>query len=189
MINSIPKGTKEGVDISLVQACQRGDKLAFQALFEQYRRPLFRLAYRFSDNMEDAQDLAQEIFVRVFERIGAYRCESAFSAWLYRVAMNVCLNYRRKPQITESLEALEQEPIDDASNPAVAYEHRELREQLQAAVSKLPENLKSVFILVEMEGLPYQQTAEVLGLTVEAVRMRMSRARGELRKKLQPYMG
>jgi RNA polymerase sigma-70 factor (ECF subfamily) len=177
------------VDIPLVQACQRGDKLAFQALFERYQQPLFRLAYRFSNNVEDAQDLAQEIFVRLFERIGAYRCESAFSAWLYKVAVNVCLNYRRKPQITESLEALEQEPIDDASNPAVAYEHRELRERLQSAVSKLPENLRSIFVLIEMEGLSYQQTAEILGLTVAAVRMRMSRARGELRKKLRPYMG
>jgi RNA polymerase sigma-70 factor (ECF subfamily) len=164
------------------------DAQAFRELFEHYREPVFRLAYRFTGNADDAEDLAQDVFVRVFERIGTFRGESAFSTWLYRLAVNVCLNHQRKPQRTERLEVAENEPADGASNPATAYAQRELSEQLQAAVASLPENLKSVFILVGMEDLSYQQAAEVLGLTVEAVRMRMSRARRELRDKLRSYV-
>jgi RNA polymerase sigma-70 factor (ECF subfamily) len=192
MITSIPKETEKEtektLDISLVQACQRGDIQAFSTLFERYRDLVFRLAYRFSDNIDEAQDLTQEIFMRVFERLGGFRRESMFSTWLYRVATNICLNQRRKPQATESLEALKNQIVDAASNPAAAYAHRELSEQMQAAISELPESLKSVFILVGLEDLSYQQAADVLGLTVEAVRMRMSRARRELKEKLSLYL-
>jgi RNA polymerase sigma-70 factor (ECF subfamily) len=175
-------------DVALVPACQRGDRGAFRALFEQYREPVLRLAYRFTGHVDDAEDLAQEIFVRLFERLGTFRGESSFSTWLYRLAVNVCLNSQRRPPAPESLEALEDEPIDGASNPASAYAQRELSEQLQFAVAALPESLRSVFVLVGMEDLSYQQAADVLGLTVEAVRMRMSRARRELRERLRPYL-
>jgi RNA polymerase sigma-70 factor (ECF subfamily) len=185
---AVMRSALNGDDEALVQACQRGEVEAFRTLFEQYREPVFRLAYRLTGNADDAEDLAQEIFVRVFERIGTFRGESAFSTWLYRLAMNVCLNHRRQPQTRESLDVLENEPTDGAANPAAVYAQRELSEQLQTAVAALPENLRSVFVLVGMEDLSYQQAAEVLGLTVEAVRMRMSRARRTLRETLRTYM-
>src|SRR5690349_8101852 len=96
-------GPKDDMEVQCIQACQRGEKAAFRTLFLRYGDPIFRLAYRFTGNADDAEDLSQEIFVRVFQKIDSFRCQSSFSTWLYRLAANHCMNHCRKPQRSQPL--------------------------------------------------------------------------------------
>lgn len=164
-----------------VEACQRGDRDAFRSLFLRYQQPVFRLAYRYTGNPDDAEDLTQEVFIRVFQRIGSFRFESSFSTWLYRIAANTSLNFCRDRRPVESLEDLAQ-----TNDPALALAPPEIVDDgvIQAAVAALPENLRVVFLLVTGEDLTYGEVAEALEITVEAVRMRMCRARRSLRQSL-----
>ncbi len=172
------------VPAELIAACQRGDGRAFHTLFEGHRNPVFRLAYRFVRNEDEAADLTQEVFLRVFERIGTFRCECAFSTWLYRLATNVCLNHLRGRDAPTTADGL----AASADDAATAVVHGELNEHVAVAVSLLPDGLRTAFILVTMEDFTYREAADVLTVSVEAVRMRVSRARQQLRKTLKPYM-
>lgn len=170
----------------LVAACQRGDRQAFRTLFEAHQAPMFRLAYRFVRNADEAADLTQDIFLRVFERIGTFRCECAFSTWLYRLATNVCLNHIRRPR--ESTSYAQMEPRAARDDPAKEAVLGEMTEQVVTAVDLLPDSLRAAFILVVMEDFTYREAADALTVSVEAVRMRVSRARRELRTTLKPYL-
>ena len=173
-----------GIDPELVRACQRGEPEAFRRLFDRYRDPVYRLAYRFTGCPDEAEDAAQEVFVRLFERIGTFRCESSFSTWLYRIAVRQCLNRRRKVRDEAPLDEDAPGEPSGGEDPADACLRREREGRALDAVAELPEGLKAVFVLVSLEGMSYAQAAEVVGVTVEAVRMRMSRARRELRERL-----
>lgn len=169
-------------DLDAVRSCQRGEPGAFRLLFNRYREPMVRLAYRYSGCLEEAEDLAQEIFVRLFQRIDSFRFESSFSTWLYRLAVHQCLNHSRsKREVTPFGESVE--PAG-GENPAEVFQRSEREKEALNAVAGLPENLKVVFLLVGVEHRSYVETAEILGLSVEAVRMRMSRARRELKARL-----
>ena len=180
--------TKVQASPDLVQACQQGDRVAMRQLFEIHRDPMFRLASRFTMTPEDASDLTQEILLRMFERIHTFRQEARFSTWLYRLALNVCLNHRRKMQSQGLPELLEDSHPDVRRNPAEACTQRELAQHIEDAVTELPEVLRSVFVLVNLEGFSYHETAEVLELSIESVRMRMSRARKQMRDRLRTYL-
>ena len=95
-------------DREAIEACQRGDREAFDMLVQRYQRDVYRLCYRYLNNHEDADDVAQEVFLRAYRAIGRFRGDSAFSTWLYRIAVNACLNFRsaRKPPALEVPEAL-----------------------------------------------------------------------------------
>ncbi len=177
----------EEIDINLLRACQQGDVGAFERLFQTYREPVFRLAFRFTGNRDDAEDLTQDIFLKVFERIGSFRCESSFATWLYRLAVNTCLNFKRDTKHAESLEV-----IDDWQeyelNPEEVCERFELQQRIEAEIATLPKALKAAFILVVLEEMPYRDVSEILGLSVDAIRMRVSRARKILREKLLRYL-
>lgn len=177
------------IDVSLVYACQRGDRMAFREIYQSCREPMYRLAYRFTKDAEIAQDLTQEIFIKVFEKIGSFRCESAFSTWLYRLATNLCLNYQRKAKpVEENIDEMEGELVDLTTGPAENLEQKDLSQRLEESIAALPDNLRVVFILVAVEDTSYAEAANILGLKVEAVRMRMSRARKKLKEHLQAYL-
>lgn len=175
------------VDTALLRACQQGDIKAFDRLFQIYREPVFRLAYRFTGNRDDAEDLTQEIFVKVFERIGSFRCESSFATWLYRLAVNTCLNFKRDLKRSESLDVAD-DWWGDEVNPEAVCERIELQRRIEAEIAALPTTLRVAFVLVVLEDMPYRDVAEILGLSVDAVRMRVSRARQILREKLLRYL-
>ncbi|MBW3625783.1 MAG: RNA polymerase sigma factor [Armatimonadetes bacterium] len=171
-------------DETLVRACLRGEPEAFHSLFERYREPVYRLAYRITGSADEAEDATQEIFVHLFERIGSFRFESAFSTWLYRMAVRQCLNRCRRHHEPASLDEAEAIPSAGEDDPVDLCLRREREEHALRAVAGLPESLKSVFVLVGVERMPYAEVAAILDLSVEAVRMRMSRARKELSARL-----
>lgn len=180
-----------GREIALVQQAQRGDREAFTRLMELYRERIVRLALHMVGNRDDAQDLCQETFVRVYRALGSYDPRRAFSPWIYRIAHNVVLDHLRRlkarPVISEpDLAQPFEEGIDPAAeNPQQAMMTQEMYREVQEAIQSLPDNYRSVVVLRFLEDLSYAQIAESLDLTEANVMMRISRARRMLRDKLK----
>jgi RNA polymerase sigma-70 factor (ECF subfamily) len=169
-------------DQEAILACQRGEREAFSRLVERYQRDVYRLCYRYVNNHHDANDMAQEVFLRAYRAISKFRGESAFSTWLYRIAVNTCLNFR-------SLKRLPQEPLSEAlpdGAPAAADEmlRRERAELVRAAVSRLPEKQRATLILKVYHDLTHEEVAGILGSSIGTVKANLFHALNNLRKAL-----
>ena len=179
-------------DVALIAACQQGDGRAFRDVYDLYKDRIYALCRHMAGNFEDAEDLTQEVFVSAFKNIHTFRAESAFGTWLYRIATNRCLNRLRKrtPEL-HSFEALEEvgaAPPSSRPGPEDLLVRKELNHRLENAVSALPENLRVVFVLGTLEGMRYKHIAEICECTEEAVKMRIHRARKQVRDKLKNYL-
>lgn len=159
----------------ILAGCRAGDSHAQRQLYERYHRTVYRLALRLGGHQE-AADLVQEIFLRVFAGLDSFRGTAAFSTWLYRVAVNECLRYRRRQP--QRLEPLNSEPATAAAGPERRVEQAEL---LELALERLDNQLRAVFLLRETEGLSYGQIAKVLEIPPGTVASQLSRARAELK--------
>jgi RNA polymerase sigma-70 factor (ECF subfamily) len=169
----------------VVEACQQGNMIAFEELYEAYRGTIYRLAYKFVRNIPDAEDLTQDIFVKIFEKIGSFRFKSFFSTWLYRVAVNECLQYtRRKSVLSVPLEEVETSLATESTRPSDLLENKELGIHLENAISSLPDSQRLPFILTAEDEMRYGDVAKILGVTADAVRMKAYRARLALRRYL-----
>jgi RNA polymerase sigma-70 factor, ECF subfamily len=170
--------------IDLVARCQRGDESAFDELYDRFGPMIWRLCLRMAGSMPDAEDLAQDTWVQVWTRIASFRCESAFSTWLYRVATNVCLQWlRRSKPGPSSIEDMDQLASNERS-PAECVE----MESILSELGKLPEALRLPLILRVNEELSYSEIADILDCTTAAVKMRIARARLSLAKTLEVEM-
>ncbi len=163
----------------VIAGCQAGHRDAQRRLYDHYHRRVYRLAVRMVGDA-DAADVAQEIFLRVFARIGTFRGASAFSTWLYRLAVNECL--RHQGRRSRRLEALVEEPLSLAAGPERTLEQADL---LGRALQRLDASLRAVFLLREVEGLSYKEIADVLDLPPGTVASQLSRARAELQAYLR----
>lgn len=169
-------------DLDDVRAAQSGEREAFDRLVERYQREVYRLCYRFSNDHHDANDLAQEAFVRAYRALPRFRGDSAFSTWLYRIAVNVCLSFRaaRRPASLELPEAL-----PDARPSAAEAVHRaETRARVLAAVERLPQKQRATVILKVYQELTHEEVARVLGTTVGTVKANLFHALANLRRQL-----
>ena len=175
------------IDIDTIQFCQHGDKAAFSKIFNMYWQKIYKLMRKYSSNAEDAADLSQEIFIKIYQKIHTFRCDSSFETWLYRVAVNTALNFTRRKDDTLSLDEVEGQR-KGTLDPLLEVENKELSDKIQSAIAKLPDNLRITFVLVAVEGKSYTDTAQILELNIDAVRMRMARARKQLRSMLKPYL-
>jgi RNA polymerase sigma-70 factor, ECF subfamily len=167
-------------DREAIEACQRGDREAFDRLVERYQRNVYRLCYRYVNNHHDASDMAQEVFLKAFRAIGRFRGDSAFSTWLYRIAVNTCLNFRSARRLPS--EPLEDDVADAARGVADRIEEDELSEQVREAVSRLPEKQRATLILKIYHDLTHEQVAAIMGSTVGTVKANLFHALGNLRK-------
>ena len=163
-----------------VEACRRGEREAFDRLVERYQRDVYRLCYRYVNNHEDANDLAQEVFLKAWRAIGRFRGDSSFRTWLYRIGVNACLNFRalRRPVTQELPEALE----DPRPGAAVRVERGDEARRVRAAVSRLPEKQRATLILKIYHDLTHEEVAQVLGSTVGTVKANLFHALGNLRR-------
>jgi len=182
-------------DAPLVVASRAGDATAFEQLVSRYDRKLFRIAYHIVHNADDARDVVQDTFIKVFQNISRFQCQAKFSTWLYRIVVNQSLmevrTKRGKPAPVElSLNGDEEEgqlPIDFRDwkpNPEEQYTESELRELLARLLQELRPALRVVFIMHDIEGQPLQEIADALDLTLSAVKTRSLRARLHLREQL-----
>ena len=184
-------------DLELVHATQNGDVSAFEQLVERYDRKLLRIAEHVTRNREDSQDAVQEAFLKAFQHLSDFREDSQFSTWLIRITVNQALMKLRKRRtikevsLDEDFQAggdmLPREVADWAANPEELYRTSELRDILITTLDKLRPILRTVFVLRDIEGLSTDQTAEVLDLSLTAVKARLWRARLQLRELLNEY--
>ena len=169
-------------DREAILACQAGDRSAFDRLVERHQREIYRLCFRYVNNHEDASDLAQDSFVKAYKAIGRFRGDSAFSTWLYRIAVNTCLNFRAARRVAQ--EELS-ETLADPGTPVVQrMQERERSQQVRDAVSRLPEKQRATLILKIYHDLTHEEVAGILGSSVGTVKANLFHAVGNLRKML-----
>ena len=183
----------ESVDQSLVSRCLGGDEAAWEELVRQHTRQVYGLCFRFTNSTQEAQDLTQEVFLRVFKTIKTFRStEGSFGTWLARVTRNLLIDhYRRTRQqrITDSIEdqlpVLEQVGTTGAARPDQALAGREASEILQATLQKLSPDLREAVILRDLQEMEYREIADVLDIPEGTVKSRINRGRAELARLLR----
>jgi RNA polymerase sigma-70 factor (ECF subfamily) len=174
-------------DREAVEACQRGEREAFDALVQRYQRDIYRLCYRYVNDPQDANDMAQEVFLKAYKAVGRFRGDSSFSTWLYRIAVNTCLNFRsgRRPEGEELSDALP----DRRAGALAVLEEEERAERVRAAVARLPEKQRATLILKIYHELTHEEVAGIVGSSVGTVKANLFHALGNLRKMLQAEAG
>ena len=182
----------EESDIALMARIKDGDMRAFEALLERHKRSVYNLARRFLGNEEDADDVAQEAFIRVYRAAGTYTPQAKFTTWLYTIVKNLCFNVIRKRTQAEIV-SLDDEEFPEIPaklpTPFDALATKEVSVRVSAAVHALPENLRMAVILKKYYGLSYDEIASVFGCTVNAVKLRVHRAKEMLAQELLDISG
>ncbi len=178
----------------LIDRCKRGDIAAFDVLVRRYERTVYNTAYRLTNSYDDANDIAQEAFVRAFNNLKSFRGDAQFSTWLHRIVTNVFLDDRKKKRsrptrsLDEYLELEEssvQTQIEDPSpGPEQLAESGERQVLLERAIAALPEGQRVMMVLFHSQGLAYEEIAEITRLPMGTVKSRLNRARLALRDRL-----
>lgn len=178
----------------LVRQAQKGDMVAFEQLVTMYQDRIYGLGYHLTGNSADAQDVAQEAFIRAYNALKGFRLEADFGTWLHRIAVNVGINIRRKRRPVVSLDApvntqdggeIQRELAATAETPEEAAERGELRGRVRRAMMELTEEHRIVLVLREIQGYAYDEIAEIMDCSLGTVKSRISRARRALREKLE----
>src|SRR5262245_31359213 len=172
--------TNPDVDAELVERYLGGDTAAFDEIMVRYERQIYRICYRFVDNREDAMDLAQEVFIKVFEHLATFRRESALKTWLYRIAMNHCINHVKKHS-QEFVEVTEHTGSTVASVQSELEEH-EQRAHFRRLVKQLPPKQKAILEMRIHEQLSYEEIAKISGRSVSTIKASVFFALEKLRK-------
>jgi len=185
-------------DPLLVREAKIGNDAAYGELTGRYQDRIFTLVLGQIQSREDAIDLTQEVFVRAHSKLESFREDSLFYTWLYRIALNACIDFRRRRgRVPEpfSLDAdlrtqMGYEPSDDRahSNPELALENKELGRYLRECIQLLPEVLRLAVILHDVEGLPQKEIARIMNCPLGTVKSRIQRGRYELREKIEVFM-
>ena len=187
------------IDRQLVERAQRGDKRAFELLVEKYQRKLARLLSRFIRDSAEVEDVTQEAFIKAYRALPAFRGDSAFYTWLYRIGINTAKNYlmamgRRAPTSTE-VEAEEAEGFEEGeqlreiNTPESLLLSNEIAETVNSTIEQLPEELRTAIQLREIEGMSYEDIAQVMNCPIGTVRSRIFRAREAIAERLRPLLG
>lgn len=181
----------------LLDALRRGDRQAFAAVIDRCGDAVYHVAYRLLGSREEAEDILQETFLQAFRNLSRFRGEAKLCTWLYRIAYNLALmRLRRKepetisidqPLVLENDEEIPRELFDWCCLPEEELLRAELRTVLEEAIQSLPAGLRMVFLLREVEGLSTEEVAQIMGLTPDAVKTRLHRARLQLRERLSRY--
>lgn len=187
------------IDQALVERAQAGDKHAFELLVAKYQRKLARLLSRFIRDSAEVEDVAQEAFIKAYRALPSFRGDSAFYTWLYRIGINTAKNYlvsqgRRAPTTTgfdaEEAESFEDaDQLRDVNTPEAVMLTKEIGQTVNAAMEALPEDLRTAITLREIEGLSYEEIAEVMNCPIGTVRSRIFRAREAIAERLRPLLG
>jgi RNA polymerase sigma-70 factor (ECF subfamily) len=182
----------------LIARCRRGDVRAFDELVRRYERQVYNFAHKMTGNREDAYDVAQDAFVRVYHHLDTFRAESSFSTWLYRVVLNSYLDSKKRARIREKSISLDQyvseeegfapkQVADEAPAPEDVVVESERNRLLQEAIFSLPDYQRAMIILYHVQHVPYEEIAEILSLPIGTVKSRLNRARAALKKKLEEH--
>jgi RNA polymerase sigma-70 factor (ECF subfamily) len=196
-------------DTTLIARCQSDDTGAFDQIVVRYKQKIFQYIYRMVGDSEEAEDLTQEVFVKTYLALPTFRSQSSLNTWLYRIAGNLCIDAHRKRVRKETAtggatisldepysssgdaggdSGTTREIADIASEPFAVLEKRELDGQIQMALAKLPEKMRSVVVLHDLEGLQYEEIAVIVDCPLGTVKSRLFNARIQLRDHLKSYL-
>ena len=186
------------IDSQLVARAQQGDKQAFNLLVEKYQRKLTRLLSRFIRDQAEVEDVTQEAFIKAYRALPAFRGDSAFYTWLYRIGINTAKNYlmamgRRAPTSTEveaeDAEGFEEgEQLRDINTPESVLLSNEIAETVNSTIEQLPEELRRAIQMREIEGMSYEDIAQAMDCPIGTVRSRIFRAREAIAEQLRPLL-
>lgn len=181
-------------ELKLIKKAQKGDVASFEKIIEVYQPIIYNISYRFAGNADDAADMAQEVFLKMFKNINTFQFKSKLSTWIYRVATNTCLDMVKRKSRQASAYSIDDGIEDDEGNvtvgevadagptPDEVVEQYEVRDIVNSAISQLSEDYKTVIILRDVQGLPYDEIAEIVDCSVGTVKSRISRGRKNLRE-------
>ena len=180
--------TKEQ-ELTIIRRVQHGDTEAFSMLVAAYEKNVFNVALQMTGNREDAQDMAQEAFLKAYSSLSSFRGDSKFSSWLYRIVSNVCLDFRRRQgrRPSSSLtveddegESLELDIADESQSPEALLERKLTREAVRRGLDELPEDQRQILLLREIQQMSYEEIGETMNLEPGTVKSRIFRARKKL---------
>ncbi len=175
-------------DDDLLQRCRGGDEAAWKELVSRHTRRVFALAYRFTGRVDEAEDLTQEIFVRVYQTLDRFRQTGSFSGWLLALARNQAIDHYRRVRDERIRRSPDAEGLDAIASPADgplrSLEREERVNLVRRGLRSLPPDLREAVILCDLEGLPYDEIADTLRVPLGTVKSRINRGRLELAKRL-----
>jgi len=171
-------------DEALIELVKKGDCEAFSPLIERYKLPLYKLVYRMVRNRDDAEDLVQEAFIKAYKAIDRFKSKSPFYPWLCRIALNHTLNFikREKQGKLQSLETVQDTMMSKIDDPVEMTKQKILKEKISEAMTKLPDEYRTILILRVEEELSYDEISKVLEIPKGTVMSRLARARQKLRE-------
>ena len=182
----------------LIKKLQVGDHSAFKEMFQSYNAMVFNVCFRMLDNQQEAEDVTQDVFFKAYKSIRQFRCESKLSTWLYRIAINISLNYKRRKKIERffSLDFIFENPGKDEYNfvtpsgegPDAILNKNETERIVQNVINSLPKHQRVALTLQLYEDLSYEEIAEVMNCSVASVESRLHRAKQNLYNKLSPLI-
>ena len=192
--------TSPKIQIDLIKSCKGGDERAFAEVVRHSQKKVFNIAYRMLGNMEEAKDLAQEVFISVFESIKGLREEEKFDAWVTQITLNHCRNrwkYLKRRQFfnSDSLDdpvETEDGPLprsvgDPSGNPETLYEKKMIQQIIQKGLLKLNENQRELIVLRDLQGFSYEEIGKLLGLPEGTIKSKLHRARMDLKGVLERF--
>ncbi|MBC7189746.1 sigma-70 family RNA polymerase sigma factor [Candidatus Aerophobetes bacterium] len=189
-------------DSVLLEKSKKGDEESFRKLVEKYQSKVYSIAFAMVKNKTEAEDIMQDIFIKVYRSLGNFKGKSKFYTWLYRITINTCINHlnHNKKTNTISLSSPENREkyqdqiiktslfLEDSKSPFEILQNRELEEKIKLAIESLPLELKQVFLLREIDDLSYKEMAKILNCSEGTIKSRLFRARDKLREKIGPYL-
>ncbi len=185
-------------ECAVIQRCKQGDLSAFDELVRMYEKQVYNFAYRLAGNYDDANDIACEAFIKVFNAINTFRGDANFSTWLFRIVTNLYLDERKRSKAHMNIpldeyidldESTVTRQIEDSSpSPQEILESKERAEVLNSAIQQLPDYQRVMVLLFHTQGKSYEEIAEIIGLPIGTVKSRLNRARLALRDKLGPVL-
>ncbi len=190
-------------DRALVDRCRDRDGAAFNEVVDRYKTKIYNYLLRMMGNASDAEDLTQEVFVRLYTSLDSFRSQASLNTWLFRIAGNLCIDHFRRAKKHRAIAYSLDEPLerdhpegggqthevaDTTYEPHRVAEHAETAQQIQRALGELPEKLRAVLILHDIEGMPYEEISQVVGCPLGTVKSRLFNARLQLRQRLSGYL-
>lgn len=189
---------KKNEDTELVALAQKGSTNSFNKLVDKYHSRIYSLTYQMTSNREDAEDLTQEIFIKAFEALPRFKGRSSFYTWLYRIGINKTINYRKKRNRNRplSIDALDQDitydevyaELDSKDSPLRHIGLNELQVKLNEAMQRLSLKHRTVVVMHDIEGIPHDEIAKIVGVSVGTIRSRLFYARRQLQADLGEYI-
>ncbi len=169
----------------IIEACQQGDRVAFQHIFETYKDRVYSIALHFSGDDSSARDISQQVFLKLFTSISQFRSDAQFSTWLYRIVTNACIDEQRKGRrFLPFTDGMEVRNIMARASQEASYLKRQVADSVKEAISGLSPKLRLPILLKYVEGLSYEEIAEAMGCSIGTVSSRLNRGHKILARKL-----